>query len=164
MDKESTPELSYEFTKSEYEEWDHVLPSQNYLNPEENDKKCVAVITYKNNKASMKQYLIENNGTIHLTVPEDSNYIISLHANSTVAYTWNIMNEYSDKVLHLDQRSWTKTPMPEEDNGKVGVSYDRQNFYFRTIASCREKLVMRYEHQSEEREEFFEATFKVKIE
>ncbi len=161
--KDSEPESVNGIMKEDNEEWDLVLQKQKYLKSDRSDESYVAVIVYHNNEAEMKQFLVENKGTINITVPKDSNYIISLPANSTVAYSWNRKNEINDRVVAFDQQSWTENPMPKKDMGKVGVSYARQNFYFHTKEKGKEKLIMRYEHLTEQREEFLEVTFHIKV-
>lgn len=163
IQKESKSELSYEITKEEYEEWDLVLMKQKYISSTQADERYAAVFIYSGNEGELKQYLIENDGNINITVPAESKYVISLPANSTVAYSWNIKNEMNDRIIVFDQLTQTENPMPKKDIGKVGVSYARQNFYFHSKESGIGKLVMGYEHVTEQRDDTIEVTFHIKI-
>ncbi|MBP1755675.1 MAG: hypothetical protein H6Q59_2073 [Firmicutes bacterium] len=163
LHQDSKPESSFEITKEDYEEWDTILLKQKYNNSAQAEERYAAVFVYSGNMGEMKQYLIEDKRNIDITVPADSNYIISLPANSTVAYSWNIRNERK-RIISFDQLTQTENPMTKNDQGKVGVSYARQNFYFHGEETGREKLVMRYEHLTEQREDTIELTFRIKVE
>ena len=73
------------------------------------------------------------------------------------------MSEISKGNLKFDQQSQTECPIPLKDAGKVGVSYARQNFYFHSSRKDTEKLIMRYEHLSEQREDFFEVNMQIRF-
>jgi predicted secreted protein len=163
IDEQNTKLLNYNFKIANLENIDKTLSNQRY-SYSTNIKKYVAVVTYQSKNASIKQYLINNDGTVNFTVPKDSHFIISLPANRIITYTWNIKNNIDNGVIKFESRSWIDIPMPRSERGTVGMNYDRQNFYFKTIKSGNEKVVMRYEHQTEQRSEFFEITFNIKIE
>ncbi len=154
--------FSNDFTILDIDDIDKTLSNQIYAE-QDNEVGYVAVIEYKSNNASMKQYPVKNGGIISLTIPKDSKFIISLYANATVAYTWNIKNNLNNEVIQFENRSMIDIPGPASEEIKYGASKARQNFYFKTIKSSREKIVMRYEHQSEQRNEFFEITFNIMI-
>jgi len=156
--------LNYDFEISDTQNIDETLINQKYCYSTHIDKEYIAIVTYKSKNASMRQYLISKDGIIDLTIPKDSDFIISLHANRTIAYTWNIKNNLDNGVIQFKNRSWIDIPMPESEKGKTGVNYGRQNFYFKSIESGNEKVVMRYEHETEKRNEFFEVTLNIKIE
>ncbi|MBC8059477.1 MAG: protease inhibitor I42 family protein [Clostridiaceae bacterium] len=99
-----------------------------------------------------------------MTVSKDSPFIVSLPANRTIAYTWNIKNSIDDKVIQFVNRSWIGIPLPKSEEHKDGADYARQNFYFKPIKASNQKIVMRYEHKTMENNEFFEITFNIKIE
>lgn len=156
--------LNYEFKVSDTKNIDKTLSKQRYSYSTDIYKKFAAVVTYKSKDASMKQYLINEDGTVDLTIPKDSNFIISLPANRIIAYTWNIKNSIDTELISFENRSWIHIPMPKSSRNTEGDNYDRQNFYFKPLKSGSQKIVMRYEHQTEQREESFEITFNITIE
>ena len=162
--KQNSNLLNYNFKILDLKNIDKTLSNQSYSYYIYTDKKYVAVVTYQSENASINQYLINKDGTLDLTVPKDTNFIISLPANRTVAYTWNIKDGIHNGVIQFVNRSWIGIPMPKSEEGKDGANYDRQNFYFKPIKSGNQKMVMRYEHQTEQRDEFFEVTFNISIE
>ena len=126
--------------------------------------KPIAIMTDHSKNAAMKQYLVDNNETLNLTISKDSKFIISLPANHTIAYTWNIKNDINNGIIQYTDRSWIHIPLPKQDWDKCGADYGRQNFFFKPLKSGNEKVVMRYEHQTQQRKQFFEITFNIKIE
>lgn len=156
--------LNYEFKISNMKNIDKTLSKQRYSYSTDIYKKFAAVITYKSKDASMKQYLINEDGVVDLTIPKDSNFIISLPANRIIAYTWNIKNRIDTELISFENRSWIHIPMPKSSRNTEGDNYDRQNFYFKPLKSGSQKIVMRYEHEIEQRDEFFEITFNIMIE
>ncbi|MBU5454470.1 protease inhibitor I42 family protein [Caproiciproducens sp. MSJ-32] len=164
LDEQNSKRLNYNFKISDLKNIDQTLSKQRYSYSTNVDKRYVAVITYQSKNATIKQYLVNKDGIVELTIPKDSPFIISLHANRTITYTWNVKNSIDNELIKLENRSWINVPIPKSEKDKDGANYDRQNFYFKSLKSGSEKLVMRYEHQSEHRDEFFEITFKIKIE
>jgi len=164
LDEDNGNILNYNFKIADIENIDETLSNQKYAYSTNIENKYVAVITYQSKTASLMQYLIGKYGTVDLTVPKDSSFIISLPANRTIAYTWNIEKVIDNGVIQFANRSWIEIPMPESEKGKEGANYDRQNFYFKPLKSGDEKVVLRYEHQTEQQDDFFEITFNVKIE
>lgn len=163
IDEQSSELLNYDFRISDIKNIDNTLSDQKYSYSTYIDKKFIAVITYKSEKASIEQYLINKDGEIDLTASKDSNFIISLPANRTITYTWNVKNTINKGIVQLENRSWIEIPIPDSENGKDGVNYDRQNFYFKPLKSGKQKIVMRYEHQTEQQDESFEITLNIKI-
>lgn len=156
--------LNYEFKISDTKNIDKTLSKQRYSYSTDIYKKFASVVTYKCKNASMKQYLIKEDGTVDLTIPKDSNFIISLPANRIITYTWNIKNNIDKEIINFENRSWIHIPMPKSSENTDGVNYDRQNFYFKPLKSGSQKIVMRYEHETEQRDESFEITFNIIIE
>lgn len=116
------------------------------------------------NLTDIFQFLINKDGSLDINIPKGSSFILSLPANRTVTYTWNIKNTIENGIIRTDSRSWIEIPLPRSAKGKDGANYDRQNFYFNTVNSGNEKIVLRYEPQTEQGNEYFEITFNVKIE
>ncbi len=153
---------SNDFTILDIGDIDKTLSNQIYAE-QDNEVEYVAVIDYKSNNASMKQYPVKNGGIISLTIPKASKFIISLYANATVAYTWNLKNNLDNEVIQFENRSMIDIPRPASEELKIGASKARQNFYFKPLKSSRQKIIMRYEHQSEQQNEFFDITFNIVI-
>lgn len=164
LDEQNSDLLNYNFKIVDLKNTDKTLSNQIYSYSTNIDKKYVAVITYKSKNASLNQYLINKDETVDLTVPKDSYFVISLPANRTITCTWNIKNSIDNKVIQFENWSWIDIPIPKSEKASTGVNYDRQNFYFKPIKAGNEKVVMRYEHQTEKQNEFFEITFNVNIE
>lgn len=163
LDEQNGKLLNYNFKISRFSNIEKTLEKQRYSYSTNIDKKYVAVITYKSKKATIKQYAVSRDELLDVTVPIGSSFVISLPANRTIAYTWNIKNNIDNKIINFENRSWIRIPMPKAFRGMEGSNYDRQNFYFKPLKSGSEKLVMRYEHKNEERDEFFEITINIKI-
>jgi predicted secreted protein len=156
--------LLYNFKISDLNNIDNTLRKQRYSYSTNTDKKYAAVITYQSKNATMNQYFVNKDGTVDLTIPKNSLFIVSLPANRTIAYTWNIKNSIDNGIIHFENRSWIDIPMPKSSKRTTGDNYDRQNFYFKPLKSGSEKLVMRYEPQTEQSNYCFEVTFNIKIE
>lgn len=163
IDDYKSKSLNYNFTIANVKNIDKTLSKQKYIYSAYSNRKYVAIITYKSHKASIKQYPLDNHETLELTIPKDSKFVISLHANSTTIYTWNIKNNIDNGIIQLENRSWINIPLPLEDRHASGASYDRQNFYFKPLKEGNEQVIMRYEHQTMETNGYFEAVFNIKI-
>lgn len=164
LDEENSNLLNYEFKISNEEKMDKILSNQKYSYSTNADKKFVAVIIYDSKNASIQQCLINNKQILDLVIPKESKFIISLPANRIITYTWNIKNQLKNNIIEFVDRSWIEIDAPKLQKGQVGVNYDRQNFYFKSIESGNQDLVMRYKHETEEREDFFEITLNITIE
>lgn len=106
---------------------------------------------------------MEKDESVDLVLPKGSLFIVSLHANRTIAYTWNVRNNIDNGIIQLENRTWIEIPLPKSEKGKAGANYDRQNFYFEPLKSGSEKIVLRYEHQTEQSNESFEFTFNIEV-
>ena len=164
LDKQNDKLSNYNFKITDIKSIDKTLSNQKYLYSTNADKKYVAVITYQSKVASINQYLVDKDGQIDLIIPKGSLFIISLHANRTIAYTWNIKNSIENGIIQLQDRSWIEIPLTKSEKGKDGTNYDRQNFYFKSLKSGNEKVVLRYEHKTEQNNESFEVTFNIEVE
>ncbi|MCY6485449.1 protease inhibitor I42 family protein [Clostridium aestuarii] len=142
---------------------DELLSQGKYTYSTEIDKKYVAIMVYDAEKTTVKEYEFKNNGSVDITVPNNKDFIISLHANRTILYTWNIKNNICNGIVQFVKRSWIDIPLPKVEEGMCGMDYSRQNFYFKCIKNGNQKIVMRYEHQEEQRDEFFEVNFNIMV-
>jgi predicted secreted protein len=155
--------LDYTFEIKDTKAIDDILSNQKFIYSTNTDRKYIAVITNKLDIASLKQYPVEKDGTVDLTIPKGSNFVLSLPANKTIAYTWNIKSEDNEGNIRFDSRAWIEVDSSKPPKNSVGIDYSRQNFHFRALKEGNTKLVMRYEHQTEESNEYFEVTINIKI-
>ncbi|MFL0247282.1 hypothetical protein [Candidatus Clostridium stratigraminis] len=155
--------LNYNFKITNLKNIDKTLSNQKYGYSTDPNRKYAAVIIYQGKKASMNQYLVNKSDIVNLNIPKDSFFIISLHANCTIASSWNIKNNIDNGIIQFQNRSWIDIPMPKSEKGKPGLNYNRQNFYFKTLKLGSQKIIMRYEHEVEEIDEPFEINFNIKI-
>lgn len=146
-----------------FEDMDKELSNQKYSYSTDIDKKYVAIATFKSEKTLINQYLINKDGTLDLNLPIGTLFAISLPANRTVAYTWNIKNNLDNGVIQYENRSWIYSTLPKTEINTDGMSYDRQNFYFISGLIGNEKVVMRYEYQAEQNNDYFEITFCINV-
>jgi predicted secreted protein len=165
LDEQKSNLLNYSFKIADLKNIDKTLSNQRYYFFTKNtDEKYVAVVTYQAENASTNQYLITKDGTIDVTVPKDSHFIISLPANPTMGCTWNIKNSVDNGIIEFENRSWIDMPLPKSVKHYHSISYARQNFYFKHIKAGNEKVVMRYENETEPKVAFYEITFNIKVE
>lgn len=162
-DPQNMKSLNYSFIIYNSNNMDKILSKQKYGYPLKTNNQYIAIITYKNIIGSLKQYVVGNDKTLNLTIPKDSEFIISLHANRTIMYTWNIKNNINNGIIQFKKRSWIAIPTPISEWGKKGENYDRQNFYFKPLKSGNEKMIMRYEHQTQSGKRYEEITFNIQI-
>lgn len=155
---------NYTFKIEDLKNMDNILSNQKYLYSTSVNKKYIAVITYKSEDAEVKQYLVSRDKEIDLNISKDSSLVISLPANQTIAYTWNAKNDINREIIKFKNRSLIDVTSPKPPKDSTGISYARQNFYFSTLKSGSEKLVMRYEHKTEWREDSFQIQFNIKVE
>lgn len=163
FDEQDRNLLNYNFKIVDLKNIDKTLSNQKYSYSTNIDKKYVAVIIYQSKDASISQYLVKKDESVDLIVPKGSLFIVSLHANRTIAYTWNIRNNIDNGIIKLENRTWIEIPLPNSEKGKSGANYDRHNFYFEPLKLGDEKLVLRYEHHTEQSDESFEFTFNIEV-
>lgn len=150
--------------KINYENIDKLLSNLKFEYSTSIDKKYITVVTCQPQKNILiEQYLIDKDGTLGLSMPKNSEFIISLPANRTIAYTWNINNNINNGIIQFNKQSWANIPMPISENNRIGENYDRQNFFFNTVKVGSEKIVIRYEHQTEKNNNFFQINFNINI-
>ena len=164
IDEQNSKLLNYNFKISNSKKTDKILSNQRYVYTTKIDSTYAAIITIQSKNASIKQYLIETNGSLNLTIPKNCDLIISLPKNSTVAYKWNIMSNIDNGMIKFEHCSKIEIPIPRSEKGECGTNYDRQNFYFKPLKSGDEKIVMRYEHETLSSQPYKEITFNIKVE
>jgi len=165
LNNEESKSLDYYFKIKKDENINSVLSRQRYYYTTDINKKYIAVITYNDDTASMKQFLTENGGEIKLKIPYGSLIAISLPANRTISYQWTLKNRNYDSILHLYDYSWIRIPY-NVFGVKDGENYDRQNFYFKVSDEGSDKINIRYESMSEEsveKDDYFEINFEITI-
>ncbi|MDF2883900.1 MAG: hypothetical protein K0R54_4465 [Clostridiaceae bacterium] len=163
LDEQNSKLLNYNFKISDLNNVDKTLSKQRYSYSTNTDKRYVAVITYQSKNATINQYLVDKDGAVDVSIPKGSFFIVSLPANRTITYTWNIKNSIDNGIIHFEDRSWIDIPMSKSSKGTTGENYDRQNFYFKPLKSGNEKLVMRYEHQTGQENDFFKLLLILKL-
>lgn len=162
LDEQDSKLLNYNFKIQNLDNIDKSLKKQRYAYSTNRDKKYVAVINYQDKNASIGQYIIDNNGTKDLTISRDCQFVISLGRNSTVEYSWNIKNNIDNGIIKLEKQTLIEIPPPKEPN--PGENYDRQNFFFKCLKPGSEKILLRYENETQKSDQYFEITLNIKIE
>lgn len=125
-------------------------------------KECISVITYRKGKAHFKEYMVSDNDTISLDIPEDESFIISLYANSTITYTWNTSDYIDKNILNYIKKTRIQIYGPGND-GATGVSYDRENLYFKPSGKGDVKILIKYEHETQKSNPTFNINFDINI-
>jgi len=155
VDEKNSKLLNYEFKIKDFNSMDDIMSKQRYLYTTDIDKTYVAIAVYESPNTSMKQYLVQKDKTVDLTISKDSTFVISLYANSTVAYTWNIKNDINNELIKFIKKSKIDIPLPNPKIHSDGTNYGRENFSFKSLKVGSEKIVLRYEHQTDQQNEFF---------
>ena len=163
IDEQNSKLLNYNFRISNPKKTDKILSNQRYAYTTKSGNNYAAVIIIQSKNASINQYLVKNNGSLNLTLPKDCEFVISLHENSVISYTWNINNNIDNGIIEFENRSKVEIPMPRSEKGKTGINYDRQNFYFKSLKAGSEKIIMKYESKSMQNFEPFYITFNIDI-
>lgn len=164
INNEKSEPMDYYFKIDEKDNIKSVLSSQKYYYTTDVNKKYIAVITYQDDTASMKQLLTENGEEIELKIPYDSKIAISLPANRTIFSRWNLSDKNDDSILQLYDYTWIR--IQRNIIGiREGENYDRQNFYFKALDEGNENFIMRYESmdKSIEKDDCFEINIKITI-
>ena len=164
IDEQNSKLLNYNFRISNPKKIDKILSNQRYAYTTKLDSTYAAVIIIQSKNASIKQYLIETNGSLNLSIPKNCEFIISLPKNCTISYTWNIINNIDNGIIKFEHCSRIEIPIPRSEKGECGTNYDRQSFYFKTLKSGDEKIVMRYEHVTLSSQPYKEINFNIKAE
>ena len=59
----------------------------------------ILMMTFKSDENIFDRYEVSNNGTININVEPGKKFVISSHANRTIAYEWNIKNNINNTLL-----------------------------------------------------------------
>jgi len=151
VDEKNSKLLNYEFKIKDFNSMDDIMSKQRYLYTTDIDKTYVAIAVYESPNTSMKQYLVQKDKTVDLTISKDS------------TYTWNIKNDINNELIKFIKKSKIDIPLPNPKIHSDGTNYGRENFSFKSLKVGSEKIVLRYEHQTDQQNEFFEITINIKI-
>ena len=160
--------LNYEFDISDFNNINKILSEQKFAYSSDSDKKYIAVINYQSNKASVKQYLIDKDTTLDITILNDSKIIISLPENKTDDYVWDVKSNTNNAAIKFGSIVPISIPVP---NSEKKISYTRKNFFFETEGVGNEQIVMRYAQLPDkkppydvQRNEILKVSFNINIE
>lgn len=159
----SSPPLKYNFGFGNIDKLDKLLSNQRFNYSTDINKKYISIIILENNTAYVVEHIVTDGGITDITLPQNTNFIISLHANSTIAYTWNIKNKFNTATIDFIKKNKISVPKPLFKPKTDGDNYDRENLYFRSLNKGNEKLVLRYEHREGQTTQFFESTLNINI-
>lgn len=159
----SNPLLKYNFGFGNIDKLDKLLSNQRFNYSTDINKKYISIIILENNTAYVEEHIVTDGGITDMTLPQNTNFIISLHANSTIAYTWNIKNKFNTATIDFIKKAKISVPMPLFKPRADGDNYDRENLYFKAMNKGDEKLVLRYEHKEGQTTQFFESTLNINI-
>lgn len=159
----SNPPLKYNFAFSNIGKLDKLLSNQKFNYSTDINRKYISVILLENNTAYVEEHIITDGGATDITIPQNTNFIISLHANSTIAYTWNIKNKFNTATIDFIKKTKISIPKHLFKPRTDGDDYDRENLYFKSLNKGNEKLVLRYEHKEGQTAQFFESTLNINI-
>lgn len=159
----SNPPLKYNFGFGNIDKLDKLLSNQRFNYSTDINKKYISVILLEKNTAYVEEHIVTDGGTTDITIPQNTNFIISLHANNTIAYTWNIKNNLDADTINFGKKTKISIPTPLFKPRTDGDNYDRENLYFKSLNKGNEKLVLRYEHEEGQNTQFFESTLNINI-
>jgi|GEM_PF-3229796 len=141
INKKTTPALSSGSSI------DDILNNYNFKISKSVDSKIFYIAFLKNNNVTLKDYKVANGGIININCKVNEEFIVSLHANSTIAYSWTTDNNFDNSVLKFEKQTKIKgSGNYKNNNNTIGTSYRRQNFYFKTLKSGDVKLPFKYCH------------------
>lgn len=159
----SSPPLKYNFGISNIDKLDKLLSNQRFNYSTDINKKYISIILLENNTAYVEEHIVTDGGATDITIPQNTNFIISLDANSTIAYTWNIKNNFNTDTIDFIKKTNIFVPMPLFKPKTDGDGYDRENLYLKSLNKGNDKLVLRYEHKEGQNTQFFESTLNINI-
>ncbi|MDD3224538.1 MAG: protease inhibitor I42 family protein [Clostridium sp.] len=140
---------------------DKFLDNEKFHFSKDINKKIIYVVFSKSNENTINEYSITNNYVLNITGKPNEELVISLPANNTVAYTWNIKSNINNSILLLQKKSKMK-PINIPSN-KIGLDYTRENFYFKLIKEGNQTIKLKYEHINSPRAENFTITINLSI-
>lgn len=126
---------------------DDKLNNYNFKISKAVDSKIIYIAFLNDNSLSLKDYEVTNNEAINITCKANEEFIVSLHANSTIAYSWTITDNFDTSILNFEKQTKIKG-LGNYKNAKstIGTSFRRQNFYFKALKSGNVKLPFKYCH------------------
>lgn len=129
---------------------DDILNNYNFKISKSIDSKIIYIAFLNARNLSLKDYEVTNGKTINITCRSNEKFVVSLHANSTIAYSWNTNNDFNNSILKFEKE--TKIAgLGNYKNSKntkntIGTSFRRQNFYFKPLKNGNTKLSFKYCH------------------
>lgn len=139
------------------------LLTHNYEISTDSNFKNLYLVTSDNNHFNFKKYSVKENETLEITIPKNKEFIISLHANLTIAAKWNLGHD--SNILKFKKVDWielNKTKYKDIIHAPTGYSLARQFFYFNSKNKGNEVLTFVYKHNTED-EEYFKFDIKIKV-
>lgn len=126
---------------------DDILNNYNFKISKSVDSKIIYIAFLKGNTVSLKDYEVTNGSVINITCKADEEFIVSLHANSTIAYSWTTDNNFDSSILSFEKQTKIKgSGNYKNANNTMGTSFRRQNFYFKALKNGNVKLPFKYCH------------------
>lgn len=126
---------------------DDILNNYNFKISKSVDNKIIYIAFLNGNNLSLKDYEVTNGSVININCKASEQFIVSLHANSTIAHSWTIDNNFDNSILRFEKQTKIKGLGNYKNNGNtIGTSFRRQNFYFRALKSGDIKLPFKYCH------------------
>lgn len=125
-----------------------------YVNPTDGTKN-IYVVVKDGWLLKFKKYNISEKGSININIPKNSEFILSLHANVTIAYRWDILGSTAPKIIEYLGDSYV-----EPHDYKIhfrqlkGESPRRQNLWFKSLDKGADKLDLRYRHNETPQNEY----------
>jgi len=141
---------------------DKLLSTENFDVSIDSNKTIVYIQSLKSNKLTLYKYECTNNGVMNISIEENTNFVISLHANSIISYDWNIKNNIDNSVLKFEKKTKLKVPF-QNHKQLIGVNNDRQNFYFKTLKKGNQNIILKYEHIGYSEPEYFQIKVNLNI-
>ncbi|URZ02598.1 hypothetical protein [Clostridium felsineum] len=135
---------NYNFNIGNIEYMDKLLANQRYIYSNHINSYYAAIITYDLKNASIKQYLVNNNSSVNLNIPNKKASVLSLPYSPAVACKWNLQNPMDNNVIRLYKK--TKVSIPVFTSRLIGGNSERQLFYFSNLKKGKEKLIFQYKN------------------
>lgn len=101
------------------------------------------IIRFEPPFTKFQQYQINKYASLDLIVPKDTEFIVSLCANVTITYKWEIDMVKDSKILEYKKDNFIE-PYEIKFTSLKGDSNRRQNFLFKAESVGSEKIVLRY--------------------
>lgn len=128
----------------------------------DSNKRIVYIASPESDENIFDRYEISNNGIINVNVELGKKFVISLHANRTIAYEWNIKNNIDNSILNFEKKTKFYVPVKNKEKS-IGMDYSRQNFHFKSLNKGNQNIVLMYEHIGSSRPDYFKITINVNV-